>query len=231
MVGEKLLKDYQGVGEELPEDSQVVGEQLEGDDCENSLQGVHCPGNLVVERYVVMFMVLNYFRTSRQCSAMAAVSVSPSSMIRIGFPSLAVTWGMARIYKRPPGHACLLESVHALGEDVIPHQDHQYWYGGVHKCKRTMLQLPSLNPFAVHVGQLFDLNKTMGSLPNLVVYNTWPVTQHLKGSLEASGIVVPPPHDEETPFLPQLLETRCQWYFGSSPWPPPEPWCPAPAPS
>ena len=56
MAGEKLLKDYQGVGEELPEDSQVVGEQLEGDDCENSLQGVHCPGNLVVERYVVMFI-------------------------------------------------------------------------------------------------------------------------------------------------------------------------------
>ena len=125
-------------------------------------------------------------------------------MIRIGFPSLAVTCAMARIYKRPPGHACLLESVHALGEDVIPHQDHQYWYGGVHKGKRTMLQLPSLNPFTVHVGQLFDLNKTNGLVP-LIAYDIWPVTQHLKSSLEASGIVVPPPHDEETPLLPQLL--------------------------
>ena len=208
MVGEELPEDCEVVGEELPEDCEVVGEELERDDCENSLQGVHCPGNLVVERHVVMFLVFNYFRTSRQCSAMAAVSVSPSSMIRIGFPSLAVTWAMARIYKRPPGLACLLESVHALGEDVIPHQDHQYWYGGVHEGERTVLQLPCLNPFAVHVGQLFDLNKTKVSLIHLVVYNTWPVTQHLKSSLEAGGIVVPPPHDEETPLLPQFLETR-----------------------
>ena len=64
--------------------------------------------------------------TSRLCSAHLQVSVSPSSTIKIGFPSRAVTFvTMVNIYYKIELYFLhLLERVHALGEDVVPHDAH-----------------------------------------------------------------------------------------------------------
>ena len=39
----------------------------------------------------------------------------------------------------------LLEGVHALGEDVVPHHDHQDGHRGVHQSQGAVLQFPSLD--------------------------------------------------------------------------------------
>ena len=56
------------------------------------------------------------------------------------------------------GKLCdLLEGVHALGEDMVPHHDHDDGDGAVHKGQGPVLQLPSLDTLTVHVGQLLHL--------------------------------------------------------------------------
>ena len=126
--------------------------------------------------------------TSRLCSAHLQVSVSPSSTIRIGLPSRAVTWEIDWIHHWTRNHMLwleiicydwklcletnklllsytsdLLEGIHALGEDVVPHDAHydrhldvyayinikdlgagNYWrldgtYRGINKSQRTVL--------------------------------------------------------------------------------------------
>ena len=77
----------------------------------------------------------------------------------------------------------LLQCVHALGEHLVPHDDHEDGHLAVHQRQGAVLQLPRLDALAVHVGQLL----------------------HLEGPLETGGEVVTPAHDEEGLLGVQLL--------------------------
>ena len=76
----------------------MVGEQLKRDDCQHTLQCINCPRNLSEKtKYILVSAGIRsmlrevYEVTSRLCSAHLHVSVSPSSTIRMGLPSRAVT--------------------------------------------------------------------------------------------------------------------------------------------
>ena len=131
----------------------MVGEQLQRDDGQHALQCINCPRHLWGKTIFNLHFFLAglsgsmsrdvYEVTSRLCSAHLQVSVSPSSTIRMGLPSRAVTykydwtdllksdtvikiWAWKqKVYKLVFRYTSdLLESIHALGEDVIPHDAH-----------------------------------------------------------------------------------------------------------
>ena len=75
--------------------------------------------------------------------------------------------------------AHLLESVHALLEDSVAHEDEHDGHLRVDEGQGAVLQLARLDSLAVHVGQLLDL----------------------EGTLQAGGEVEAPAHDEEGALL------------------------------
>jgi hypothetical protein len=62
------------------------------------------------------------------------------------------------LLKRIDEHPDLLKRIHALVEDVVPHHDHDDGAGAVHQGQGAVLQLPGLQPLAVHVRQLLHLH-------------------------------------------------------------------------
>ena len=136
-----------------PEHRQVVGEQLHGDDGEDALERVHRAGHLQV----------------------AVVVFGPS--LGLGVAALADEDGAAVAGRD------LLQRVHALGVDPVPHEDHDDGHSGVDEGERPVLQLSCLDPLAVHVRQLF----------------------HLERAFQAGGEVEAATHDQQGALLVQRL--------------------------